>query len=317
MESVINRANQLLQHGEPEQALLLLNEQGNTTSECEQLKSVCKQTLAEQYLWILNDAAKNNRRDEIKAYVNRYHNLIGHDGRIVRYEAMLTKDSTSSNLKKSTTISLKNDVGELALIPVVMLFLGLLVSAFSGRIYEWEWVLRWNWERPWVLASCVGDIFYLVYLATASFVFAKISNNSNKLYLAWTIISLLIVLSDFISGFNYESFGFLLTLRIFNTIAVVLLVVFLIMEMRKTAVYKVPLIVGTIAESITLINIVLGTHVAYKRHITPYYLYVNLDSLYKAQNITYYTGTILMVATFLLFFLTSKKLKQKKYYGTN
>ena len=51
MESVINRANQLLQHGEPEQALLLLNEQGNTTSECEQLKSVCKQTLAEQYLW--------------------------------------------------------------------------------------------------------------------------------------------------------------------------------------------------------------------------------------------------------------------------
>lgn len=314
MENVINRANQLLQHGEPEQALLLLNEQGNTTSECEQLKSVCKQTLAEQYLWILNDAAKNNRRDEIKAYVNRYHNLIGHDGRIAKYEVMFSTEPIVSNVNKSTT-SLKNGIEELVLIPVVMLLLVLLVNVFSGKILDL--CCRWGWERPWILANCVSSIFYLVYLATASLVFAKISNNSNKLYMAWTIISLLIVLSDFISGFNYESYGFLLTIRILNAIAALLLVVFLVMEMRKTVVYKVPLIVGAIAESITLINIVLGTHVAYKRHITPYYLYVNLDSLYNAQNITYYTGTILMVATFLLFFLTSKKLKQKKYYGTN
>lgn len=45
MENVLSRATQLLQNGEPEKALLLLNEQSNTTSECEQLKSVCKQTL--------------------------------------------------------------------------------------------------------------------------------------------------------------------------------------------------------------------------------------------------------------------------------
>lgn len=306
MENVLTKAAQLLQSGEPEDALLLLNQLSESTAESEQLKTVCKQALSEQYLWLLNDAVKNNRKDEIKAYVNRYHNLIGHDGRIVKYEAMLATEPAAFNLNNSI-INQRNDVGELALIPMIMLLLMLLINIFSGNINYL--CCGWNWERPWILAHCVSGIFYLVYLATASFVFAKISNNSNKLYMAWTIISSLSVLSDFIfiSGFNYYSLGYLLTLRILNAIAALLLVVFLIMEMRKTTVYKVSLFVGAIVESVILVNKLLGTYVVYKP-----YVYANLESLDKVQNIAYYAGTILMAATFFLFFLTSKKLTQKK-----
>ena len=307
MENVLSRATQLLQNGAPEQALLLLNEQNSSTSECEQLKSVCKRAFSEQYLWLLNDAAKNNRKDEIKAYVNRYHNLIGHDGSIAKYEAMLTTESAVSYLNNST-INSKNNVWELALMPIGILLLILLINIFSSKIYEL--CNGWGWERPWILAVCMGNFLYIGYLVIASIVFAKISNNRNKLCSAWAIISLFTILSEFVSGFDYDSFGFLMTLRSLNIIADLLLIVFLIMQLEKTTIYKVPLIVGAIAESITLVNILLGTYVAYKQHIEAY-LYENLGSLYKTQNITYYISTILMAATFLLFFLISKKTNTK------
>ena len=84
MEEVLNEATRLLQNGEPEESLLLLNQLSESTTECEQLKAACKQALSEQYLWLLNDAVKGNRADEIRAYVSKYLYLIGKDERIAR-----------------------------------------------------------------------------------------------------------------------------------------------------------------------------------------------------------------------------------------
>ncbi|MBR5841806.1 MAG: hypothetical protein IKY64_04230 [Bacteroidaceae bacterium] len=85
MNEVLQRATQLLQDGEPEQALLVLDELEEISEESKHLKIVCKKSLSEQYIWLLNDAVKNNRYDEFDKYLNRYLHLIGNDELIAKF----------------------------------------------------------------------------------------------------------------------------------------------------------------------------------------------------------------------------------------
>ena len=51
-------AARLLQDGDPEQALRLLNEVKDSTLEYEQLKAACKRMLSQQYMYLLREAQK-------------------------------------------------------------------------------------------------------------------------------------------------------------------------------------------------------------------------------------------------------------------
>lgn len=88
MNETLQKATQLLQNGEAEEALLLLNELDVLTTEGEQLRATCKKALSEQYLWLLNDAVKNKQYTEYDKYVQRYLNLIGNDESIARFVNM-------------------------------------------------------------------------------------------------------------------------------------------------------------------------------------------------------------------------------------
>lgn len=100
MEEVLKEATRLLQNGEPEEALLLLNQLSESTAESEQIKTVSKQALSEQYLWLLNDAVKNKQYDEFDKYLNRYLHLIGNNELIAKFVDMqddIQKQRNSNN----------------------------------------------------------------------------------------------------------------------------------------------------------------------------------------------------------------------------
>lgn len=323
MENVLSRATQLLQNGAPEQALLLLNEQNSSTSECEQLKSVCKRAFSEQYLWLLNDAAKNNRKDEIKAYVNRYHNLIGHDGSIAKYEAMLTTESSSPNLNEGTRISLKTDVGELALIPAIFLLLTFLLSAFWGKITEWELLRELSYELdlkgPWIIPNFVNIILYILYIVSATIAFWKAeeqyrpSQNFNPQaiwLLVWSGLWLISCISDMVCGFNYESVAFLQGIRVCLFAGNLSLIVFLVKKFAESIKFKIPLIIAVVATGIDVVRLGVLLYVGYIQNQDSY-VYKSLEGYNSIMNICYYGRVSLMLISFIMFFIMSQRTKNK------
>ena len=108
MEDILSRASQLLQSGEPEQALLLLNEQHNSTSECEQLKSVCKRMLSQQYLYLLREAKNEEDTKTITEIMEKYTLLIGKDESLAQYRDFVTIKMTEVAAAKNTKGGEKN-----------------------------------------------------------------------------------------------------------------------------------------------------------------------------------------------------------------
>lgn len=351
MENILSRANQLLQNGAPEQALLLLNEQNNSTSECEQLKSVCKRALSEQYLWLLNDAAKNNRKDEIKAYVNRYHNLIGHDDNVAKYEAMLPLEYSNpqsqnnyKNYQSKMKYNFVRDTGELAIYPFVLLLMGLL-AIFHDLFTDFSDSIDNTIYR-------LSTVLYCVFIIYAIIIFFTIDNKVRPPFkhgiipLFWGLASILTSISS-LGGRNPfthfregHRFSYLHYFNLYHydyndfcdyewcpavylivlLIACGLMIFFLISKIKKSASYKIPFVIAIVAMICEIVCCSLDLYKFHYIRINDFYLELfnwRLRNVSLISNIVNYGGKIFMAAAFLLFYLTSKKLTQKNSYGTN
>ena len=109
MNETLQKATQLLQNGEAEDALLLLNELEESSTEIEQLMAACRKALSNQYLWLLNDAVKNKQYAEYDKYVSRYLYLIGNDESITQFVNMhdAIHKKRNFNNKKEFVIRIK------------------------------------------------------------------------------------------------------------------------------------------------------------------------------------------------------------------
>ena len=123
MNETLQKATQLLQNGEAEEALLLLNELDASTTDGEQLRATCKKALSEQYLWLLNDAVKNNQMGDIRKFTSKYLYLIGKDERIEKYEKMVSSSQVSmdSQQQQQSKDAAVYNIGRLAIVPVIFL----------------------------------------------------------------------------------------------------------------------------------------------------------------------------------------------------
>ena len=102
MEEVLKEATRLLQDGEPEQALLQLREIEESTQEIEQLKSACKQMLAQQYMYLLREAQKEGDLETAKEIARKYRQHIGEDERI----SQLLVETESKHEEKKTELAI-------------------------------------------------------------------------------------------------------------------------------------------------------------------------------------------------------------------
>ena len=97
MEEVLKDAARLLQDGEPEQALKLLNEVEESTLEYEQLKSACKRMLSQQYLYLLREAKNEEDTKTITEIMEKYTLLIGEDNLLAQYRDFVNIKMTAAN----------------------------------------------------------------------------------------------------------------------------------------------------------------------------------------------------------------------------
>lgn len=102
MEEVLKDAARLLQDGEPEQALKLLNEVDESTLEYEQLKSACKRMLSQQYMYLLREAQKEGDLDTAKEIAEKHRYYIGEDERI----AQLLEETKVKQEEKKTELAI-------------------------------------------------------------------------------------------------------------------------------------------------------------------------------------------------------------------
>lgn len=102
MEEVLKDAARLLQNGEPEQALLLLNEVEESTFECGQLKSACKRMLSQQYLYLLREAQKEGDLGMANELAEKYKCYIGDDERITQ----LLEETKAKHEEKKTELAI-------------------------------------------------------------------------------------------------------------------------------------------------------------------------------------------------------------------
>ena len=322
MENVLTKVTQLWQSGEPEDALLLLNQLSESTAESEQLKTVCKQALSEQYLWLLNDAVKGNRTDEIKAYVRKYLYLIGKDERIARYEDMINKESVSNANQQQTPNAPSLKQGELALIPVIFLILSLLLNAFWGKIIAWDLLEELSYKLdlggPWIIPLYISGIFNVLYVASATFVFLKIKDqcysrrnfNPQTIWLfVWSGLLLISSIFDMICGFEYKSIVSLQGIRVGIAIGDISLIVFLLKQMLESVKFRFSFIIATVAVGLEIVwlSILFGVYI---QNQDPY----GFDSLveyYLVKNICYYGKTALMIISFIILFIMSQRTKNK------
>ena len=209
-------------------------------------------------------------------------------------------------------------VGFWALLPMAALLFVLFLNVFSKPInsvieYLMDDVLR----IPYILYNTCGILFAefwivryftsvltcCVYVASAAFVFAKMSRGGNKIatvcLYAWACLKLVgyvLGMSSIISHVFFQAASGMVLNAITGVIAylsIFLLIAFLVMRLLKTSVYKIPLIVGlagTVLELVfRLLNDLFATYVG----------------------VMYKGNLLLMAVAFLLIFLASRKLKQK------
>ena len=308
METTLNRATQLLQSGEPEHALLLLNEQNDSSAESEHLKEICKRALSEQYLWLLNEAAKSNRMNEVQTYVNRYLNLIGKDERVARYEKMANTAFSSNNNHQVPHCS-EYSIGKFALIPVVFLLLLFLANAcrrfFDGNI--------------WTILNYVTAIFNIFYVISVTIVFSKIKGKCNLdrdfIWLfVWSSLWLIAGISDVIRGCYYVNFIYLQGVRICFAAGNLSLIIFLIKQIKESFRFKTALIIAIIAIGLDIVRLSVSFYGDYQWYSYLPCYYSTIGMYYGIEYILYYGYSVLMMISFTLFFVISQKNKQ---YGTN
>ena len=328
MEEVLNEATRFLQNGEPEESLLLLNQLSESTTECEQLKAACKQALSEQYLWLLNDAVKGNRADEIKAYVSKYLYLIGKDERIARYEDMINKSSVSNVNQRKEPNESSIKFGDLALTPAIFLLLILLLNAFWGKIVAWELFEELSYKLdlrgPWVVPQYVITILHIFYIVSATIAFWKTEElykpsrnlNPQTIWLfVWSGLWLISCISDMVYGFNYKSVAFVQVIRVCLFAGNLSLIIFLVKKFAESIKIKIPLIIAIVATGFDIVRLGILLYVVYLQNQDPY-SYTSLEGYNSIIKICYFGQVSLMLISFITLFITSQRTKDKQY-GTN
>lgn len=102
MEEVLKDAARLLQDGDPEQALRLLNEVKDSTLEYEQLKAACKRMLSQQYMYLLREAQKEGDLEKARDLAEKYRYHIGEDERITQ----LLEETKSKHEEKEKELAI-------------------------------------------------------------------------------------------------------------------------------------------------------------------------------------------------------------------
>ena len=102
MEEVLKDVTNLLQNGEPEEALLLLNQLSESTTESEQLKTACKQVLSQQYWYFLREAQKDEDFETARNIADKYNEYIGEDERI----SQLLEETKSKHEEKMAELAI-------------------------------------------------------------------------------------------------------------------------------------------------------------------------------------------------------------------
>ena len=315
MEEVLRRTTRLLQNGKPEEALHLINGLDASTSEVEKIKTACNKALSEQYLWLLNDAAINNRINEIQKYVKKYHYYIGYDKRIEKYEGIITnnekRQQQEEEIKKSTY-----HIRFFALASVLFLILELLSHTIFYKFCSWP------------VYGCISALFHCVYVICTLKILLMINQekmwNLNQLrfdrfdsmyiLFLWAVCSLLISLINAIRTLSYNN-PFEGT-HIGLIISSCMLIVYIISKLSKNAQYKRALLLACIA---MILEIVKETLIAYIYH---HPLICNSrgeeisDTLYSWIDCLSYGSIFLMT---LFFFIVIKKTSSTEFnqYGTN
>ena len=209
-------------------------------------------------------------------------------------------------------------VGFWALVPVVALLFVLFLNVFSKPINSViEYLMGDVLRIPYILYDTFGIVFsefwtipYVtraltccVYVASAAFVFAKMSRGSNKIgtvcICAWAGLEVVNYIFGIYSVISLCFFGsrplmaFGAITGVMTYIAPFLLIAFLVMKLLKSSAYKIPLIVGLAGAVLMLVyRLLSGLHMA------------NVSVLYEGH-------LFVMAVAFLLMFLASRKLAKK------
>ena len=323
MEEVIKNATLLLQNGDPEEALLLLNEHVYSSPQIEQLRFNCKKQLSTQYLWVLNDAVNNGRMDEVCKYVTRYKHLIGYDANIARYDDML-KITPPPAINRQQPISKETTprTGDFALIPVVFLLLSILINVFWGKLSEWNFLQQLTYklelDSHWVIFSFLNKTFNILYVVSATIAWSTIKGSRVKglsleticLYV-WSGFLLFAFISDMICGFNYESIAYVQGLRISRVIGDLSLIVFLVKQISESIKFKTPLIIAIVAKGLDVIRLGILFYMVYIQNQETY-SYKSLEVCASIIGILFFGYTGMLMISFILLFIFSQRTKSKK-----
>lgn len=239
------KARQLLQTGEPEEALNILWRIGRTP-QVKKLEDDCKKVLKEQYLWILKDAEKNGHYNRINVYIEKYVFWLGHDDEIAKYEA----------IKRPRTI------GDLAWLPLLSLLLSTIINILA-------FLFPYNFDSI-SYTTTSAYIFSCIYAVSMTFVLAKTDNENGKLFsssnillLIWCIATLVFYVY-FITGnitcdWDSNYWWYRMERKEGNIyvamgLASIAMIWALLKKRAKTVLYKSPLLLVIIAMSIDFLR---------------------------------------------------------------
>lgn len=272
MNEKLQRATQLLQDGDPEQALLLLGESGESSIERKQLEAACKKSLSEQYLWLLNDAAKGNRTDEIQEYVRKYLQHLGSDDRVEKYVRMTNSTASLKSGNKQFFKSLNPVKFKFALIPIavfLLIFLIELLGAYGDKLGITPPSYLLNYVVSFL--RCVNVVIIVaIFWWIGTYEKRPMDNVYCYCLLMWGCDSLLAGIADFIYGFHYDSISVLQGIRMSLVIVDILLIIFLVKQVLESRKFKKPLIFALTATGLDLIRLSLFLYVAYAQNFIMY-----------------------------------------------
>lgn len=239
------KARQLLQTGEPEEALNILWRIGRTP-QVKKLEDDCKKVLKEQYLWILKDAEKNRHYNRINVYIEKYVFWLGHDDEIAKYEA----------IKRPRTI------GDLVWLPLLSLLLSIIINILA-------FLFPYNFDSI-SYTTTSAYIFSCIYAVSMTLVLAKTDNENGKLFsssnillLMWCIATLVFYVY-FITGnitWDWDSNYWWYRMErkegniyVAMGLASIAMIWALLKKRAKTVLYKSPLLLVIIAMSIDFLR---------------------------------------------------------------
>ncbi|NDO59725.1 hypothetical protein [Bacteroides caecimuris] len=132
----LNVIRQYIRDGKLEEAFLLLRRvSSNNPLEYAQLKSFCKKSLSEQYLYLLKEHIQE--KDAIKAeeILQKYYRILGHDEKIDIWKKTVNNlFSPYQRVKNIININMQG-IPTFIRIPVLLYFLVFLLSIFAFWIH--------------------------------------------------------------------------------------------------------------------------------------------------------------------------------------